>query len=170
MEAASLFDIPWRLEPRFAALNHTASSSNTSSNAKSSGKDSEAQQSIKELLQSAFTMPEATQIAVGAITHKLSDMFMIPVAEIDPSLPTSTYGVDSLVAVELRNWLFAKAGAEMSIFDMLQSKSLVVLAEKVVARSRFVTGDGGGEVGGGLSVDANVRAGSGTGILEGKKG
>ena len=65
-------------------------------------------------------------------------MFMIPEAEIDASLPTSEYGVDSLVAVELRNWLFAKAAAEMSIFDMLQSKSLNALAEKVATKSAYV--------------------------------
>ena len=44
----------------------------------------------------------------------------------------------SLLAVKLRNWLFAKAAADMSIFIMLQSESLVTLAEKVVTKGAHV--------------------------------
>ena len=55
---------------------------------------------------------------------------MIPKAEIDSSLPTSKYWVDSLVVVELRN--------RLAIFDTLQSKSSIGLAEKVAAKSAYV--------------------------------
>ena len=49
-------------------------------------------------------------LVIGAITRKLSDIFMISKAEIDPPLPTAEYVVDSLVAVELRNRAFRKSG------------------------------------------------------------
>ena len=139
-EATTQHDIPWRLEARFAALNAQSgtSSDESSSGSKQQGKDGESSKILKDSLRNAFTWAEVMDLVVGAITRKLSDMFMIPEAEIDSSLPTSEYGVDSLVAVELRNWLFAKAAAEMSIFDMLQSKSLVVLAEKVAIKSAYV--------------------------------
>jgi hypothetical protein len=60
-------------------------------------------------------------------------------SEIDPTRSANTYGVDSLVAVELRNWLVAAASADAtSIFDVLHSPSLKVLARRVAEKSRHV--------------------------------
>lgn len=59
-------------------------------------------------------------------------MLMIPGAETDKALPTSEYGVDSLVAVELGNFgCFPRWGLKVNIFDVLQRKSVFALAEKV---------------------------------------
>jgi len=138
VEATMQYDIPWRLEPRFSTLNAQVDILGRDSlGDKREGKDGDSKQ-LKEALRNVFTWPEAVDMVVGAITGKLSDMFMLPETEVDAAKPTSEYGVDSLVAVELRNWLFVKAGAEISIFDMLQSKSLMVLAEKVAGKSTFV--------------------------------
>ena len=74
-----------------------------------------------------------------AITKKLQDIFMIADAsEINPELSPAEFGVDSLVAVELRNMLSMKAGSEMSIFEIMQCGSLRGLAGVVVGKSGFV--------------------------------
>ncbi|KAH7027192.1 uncharacterized protein B0I36DRAFT_412585 [Microdochium trichocladiopsis] len=59
-------------------------------------------------------------------------------AVVDPSLPLSHYGVDSLVAVELRNWLGNAAKAKVTIFEILQSASIAEFAGVVAGKSDLV--------------------------------
>lgn len=73
-----------------------------------------------------------------AITKKLVDIFMLAEAEVSPSLGLSDYGVDSLVAVELRNMLALRAGSETSIFDIMQSTSITSLASAVATKSSYL--------------------------------
>ncbi|KAK1977921.1 type I polyketide synthase [Colletotrichum cereale] len=95
---------------------------------------------LSDLLQSATSGMGAVAIILDAIVSKLADMFGLDVNEIDEKYPVSKYGVDSLVAVELRNWLVSRAGAETtSIFDVLHSPSLSALAEKIGEKSRYVS-------------------------------
>ncbi|RYC58352.1 hypothetical protein CHU98_g7869 [Xylaria longipes] len=66
---------------------------------------------------------------------------MTPVAEIDLSKPPAHFGVDSLVAVELRNMLVLQAAADISIFNILQTPSLAALAATVAEKSRHLATD-----------------------------
>ena len=132
----------WRQEPRFAALDDSRDGPATDSSIHDGSNKAENSKTLRESLANALTWEEAVTTIVAATVDKLSDMFSLPQAEIDASSPMSDYGVDSLVAVELRNWLFAKLGAEVSMFDMLQSKSLTVLAEKIARKSSFLKGKG----------------------------
>lgn len=141
LAAAKQLGQVWRQEPRFAALDEDDDDAvGRSGGASGPNSGTESKKTLKELLSNAFTWDEAVATITAAVIDKLSDMFTLPAAEIDASMPMSAYGVDSLVAVELRNWIFAKVGAEMSMFDMVQSKSLAVLAEKIARKSSFLTG------------------------------
>ena len=93
---------------------------------------------LSELLASAKTLPDAIDTITKAIATKLSEDFMIPADDIDPAQPVSAFGVDSLVAVELRNWLLSQTKAEVSIFDVVQSKSLTALSTQIAVRSKYV--------------------------------
>jgi acyl carrier protein len=44
------------------------------------------------------------------------------------------YGIDSLAAVELRNWIRTELGALVTTLDVLNAASLTKLAEKVIAK------------------------------------
>ncbi|KAK7215670.1 hypothetical protein V2G26_003673 [Clonostachys chloroleuca] len=81
---------------------------------------------------------EAICVVGSALADMLADMFMVPAEEVDLSQSPSQQGVDSLVAVEVRNMLFGQAGAELSIFNIMQSPSLSKLASDVVDRSSHV--------------------------------
>jgi acyl carrier protein len=63
---------------------------------------------------------------------------MIPMEEVIDSKSMADYGVDSLVAVELRNMLAVQVGAEVSIFDIMQSSSLATLSHTVASASIYV--------------------------------
>ena len=103
--------------------------------------DSESEAKAKPLsaqLQEAGTPAEAAQIVGDVIASNLAEIFMIPVEDIDMTRPPASFGVDSLVAVELRNMLMLKAAADMPIFTILQSASLMTLAGDVAAKSAHI--------------------------------
>ena len=52
----------------------------------------------------------------------------------EPSKSLSTYGLDSLSAVELRNWIRMELGVEITVLEITSASSLTALCEKVVAK------------------------------------
>ncbi|KAF1993246.1 putative polyketide synthase [Amniculicola lignicola CBS 123094] len=126
-------DIAWREELRFSGLRRQISFSAVRSDDISKNANS-----FSDLLSNSVSLREAVSHVTDAICAKLSEMFMIALAEIDTAQQLAKYGVDSLVAVELRNWLVSRMQTEVSIFDILQSASLVGLAEKVASKSKYV--------------------------------
>ncbi|KAI0435050.1 putative polyketide synthase [Xylaria sp. FL1042] len=135
--AASGFIQAMAADPRFALLKNAAVQTNAGgAGSRASGVGKEVR--LSEQIAQAKSADEATAAVQQAVVTKISDMFVIQESEIDPGLPLSEYGVDSLVAVELRNWLVPNARIEMSIFDLLGSPSLVELAKSVVKRSKVL--------------------------------
>lgn len=105
---------------------------------RSSSTNKQGAQSIQTRLEASESMNEAVSIVLDAITVKLSRSLMIDVVELDPSRPTSTFGIDSLIAVELRNWFQKEMKAEIPVFEILQANSLQTLAYKVTEKSSLV--------------------------------
>lgn len=126
-------DIVWREELRFTGLRCLQALGSKSAGGVKKGDDS-----FGHLLSKAASLDEAADHIANAIVNKLSEMSMLAVAEIDKSQELGKYGVDSLVAIELRNWLVSRMQTEISIFDIMQSGSLMVLAEKAAAKSKFI--------------------------------
>ena len=114
----------WRHEPRFSGLRQAHSSSVDNK------EGSEDTIDLKYQIANATTLAEVVGFICAAVVRKLSEMFMIPETEIAQDAPMSKYGVDSLVAVELRNWLVSAATTDTSIFDVMQSSSLMALSKK----------------------------------------
>ncbi|KAG6361752.1 hypothetical protein INS49_009980 [Diaporthe citri] len=96
-------------------------------------------QTLADRLAGAPSREAAAELLGQAITAKLAAIFMLPADEIDLTQPPAQYGVDSLVAVELRNMLVLQAGAEVSIFNIMQSLSLAALALDVASKSRYIS-------------------------------
>lgn len=89
---------------------------------------------------SSLTIAQAGELVLELLTNKLATLFNIPISEVDTSLPLSHFGVDSLVAVELRNWLTGTVKTKVTIFEILQSTSLVGFAALIAERSGLVVG------------------------------
>jgi hypothetical protein len=94
--------------------------------------------SLTAQLGQASSRQEGALLIGTAIASKLADIFMTPVAEIDLNMPPAHFGVDSLIAVELRNMLVLQAAADISIFNILQTASLATLAATVAENSRHL--------------------------------
>lgn len=54
--------------------------------------------------------------------------------EMETAKPLMAYGLDSLAAVELRNWVRMELGAELSTLDIINASSLAALCDKLVSR------------------------------------
>lgn len=78
---------------------------------------------------------EAAELVTATLVSKVAALFNLPTSEIDTNLPLSHYGVDSLVAVELRNWLSSAIKAKVTIFEILQGASMTEFATLVAHRS-----------------------------------
>ncbi|KAE8373903.1 hypothetical protein BDV26DRAFT_296514 [Aspergillus bertholletiae] len=97
--------------------------------------DKGAGESLAARISACASKADAIRVVEVALAEMLADMFLVPVEDVDLGQSPSQQGVDSLVAVEVRKMLFTQAGAELSIFNVVQSPSLSQLAVDVVERS-----------------------------------
>ena len=72
-----------------------------------------------------------------ALVIKLSKSLSIAVADLDTNKPMSSSGVDSLMAVELRNWFAKEVGADVAIFDILSGATMKGIGLSAAAKSKF---------------------------------
>jgi aryl carrier-like protein len=80
----------------------------------------------------------AAEIIFDAIVKKLCKLLNTEPRDIDPSKALPAFGIDSLMAIELRSWLLKEMGAEVAVFEMLEGSSVRAFAALVATRSSFV--------------------------------
>ncbi|KAH8423608.1 uncharacterized protein LDX57_001368 [Aspergillus melleus] len=78
---------------------------------------------------------EQIQIVLRALAVKLARAMSISPDDVEPSKPLSAYGVDSLMAVELRNWVGREFGTTVAVFDFMGGVSIAHFADLIVAKS-----------------------------------
>ncbi|KAK3683390.1 hypothetical protein B0T22DRAFT_430696 [Podospora appendiculata] len=125
---------PMALETRFVPLRYREPS-------KADGGASKASQRSGNLagkLAAASSLDEAATLVAQELMRKLVDIFVLSPEEMQVTKSMAAFGVDSLVAVELRSLLALQAGAELSVFDIMQSTSLQTLAKTVASASIHV--------------------------------
>ncbi|KAG0649046.1 Highly reducing polyketide synthase [Hyphodiscus hymeniophilus] len=94
--------------------------------------------SIQSLLQSAQSLEEAGGSIVESIVKRLSTTLAMPTEDIDPTKPIHFYGVDSLVAMEFRNWFGKSMASDIPILDIMGNMSIAALSRKIASVSRHV--------------------------------
>ncbi|KAH9879452.1 hypothetical protein IAQ61_001270 [Plenodomus lingam] len=112
-------------------------SSSTSSHAASSSTDgtvTHTSQPLGTLLTTLSSAAEKQALVLPALLTKLSRSLMMPVEDLDASRSLAAYGTDSLVAVEIKNWIARETGVGVSVFEIMQAGSIEGLVGGVVAR------------------------------------
>ena len=111
-----LQDMVWSRDPRFATLIQSTHLISSAANT-GSGKQEEG---------------EEGSIA-DRIRTKVSRLLYVPLDEVDEGTAINQYGIDSMIAAELRNWLFAAFGRDVSLLNLLANTMTVKkLAEEIV--------------------------------------
>lgn len=94
---------------------------------------------LSSLLAQASSMDQAADIVSDALIKKLAKSLMVSAEDIEATKPVNSYGVDSLLAVELRTWIHSEIKAEVSVFDLLSNGPITSLASKIAATSKAVS-------------------------------
>jgi acyl carrier protein len=58
----------------------------------------------------------------------------------DPNNPIVVYGLDSLVAIEIRNWITRELEVRLQVLELLTSSSITALAETILRKSKLEEG------------------------------
>ncbi|KAF1735590.1 Compactin diketide synthase mokB [Beauveria bassiana] len=90
--------------------------------------------SIKARLMGCTDAETATNIVCSGLAGMLAKSMNMATEEIDPSRPPSAYGVDSLVAVGVRNWVFGNCGVDISVFEILSELTVFELSKLIVQK------------------------------------
>ncbi|KAL7620421.1 hypothetical protein AAE478_009416 [Parahypoxylon ruwenzoriense] len=77
-------------------------------------------------------------VLTQAVVARLSSLLGRDASDIDSGRSVAALGLDSLVAVELRNWIVGETGVGLPIFEILGAGSLVELAAKIEAGCAFL--------------------------------
>ncbi|KAI4263037.1 MAG: hypothetical protein L6R42_001796 [Xanthoria sp. 1 TBL-2021] len=96
------------------------------------------------MLRNATSQNEAASLITGWFSTKVAQVLGLPELDIDPHKPIQTYGIDSLVAIDLKNWLAREMGADMEVFMLLGNSSLETISAVAAEKSRFRCQMGGG--------------------------
>lgn len=90
------------------------------------------------LLEDAKTLDGAI---TDAIRIQLSNLLVVDKENNDTAKPIYVFGVDSLAAVEMRNWFARGFGADVSLMEILGGEAIRDLAVGVARKSRFVSAE-----------------------------
>ncbi|KAL9609839.1 MAG: hypothetical protein Q9167_005427 [Letrouitia subvulpina] len=131
-----LEQIYWTRKPLFSVLRQTIRSCNSAgaTPSPSSGPDN------VHLLHVASSAAAAAEVVTAAIVGKVAQNLNVSDAEIDAQKPIHAYGIDSLVALEVRYWFAKEIGSEVTILEIMQAKSLRALAALAAGRSQYIQG------------------------------
>lgn len=83
-------------------------------------------------------MTAAVDVITAAMVERLAKLMMVPASDIDANKPMSAYGVDSLVAVEVRNWISKEMQVEVSVFEIMANIPLMQLAADLAGKSKLL--------------------------------
>lgn len=94
------------------------------------------------------SMEAAGSMVAQELAKRAAKILGIPISTIDLDKPMHSYGLDSLVAVELRNWLAKEIGADIAIFEISGGASFSRVGLSAAGKSRFrpATWMGGGDI------------------------
>ncbi|KAI9146702.1 Reducing polyketide synthase hmp8 [Paramyrothecium foliicola] len=81
---------------------------------------------------------EFVHIITQALIAKVADILRLPISEVNPNRPLYKYGVDSLVALEVRNWVTREMKASVALLDILAAIPMRELAAKIAQKSNIV--------------------------------
>jgi zearalenone synthase (highly reducing iterative type I polyketide synthase) len=92
-----------------------------------------------DLLKQAGSLVEAADLILESLIVKVAKHLERDEAEIDPEEPLYTYGVDSLVAIEIKNWIMKEFASDVALLDITAEEPVFELAERIAVKSKFVS-------------------------------
>ncbi|KAI5865997.1 hypothetical protein GGS23DRAFT_603436 [Durotheca rogersii] len=81
---------------------------------------------------------ERAAIVVKSLAKKLARALLIQPEDVEAEVdqPLHAFGVDSLVAIELRNWIAKEFAADIAVFELMGGRSVAAIGELVTKASQ----------------------------------
>lgn len=73
-------------------------------------------------------------IVYAALVARMAEILSIDVADIQPSRSAADYGIDSLVAIQIRSWAQATISVDIPVNDLMTTYSINDLVVRIVAK------------------------------------
>ena len=90
-------------------------------------------------VKAAKSRADAEQAICAGLVNKVSSVLMFAPEDLDVNRSLSHYPLDSLVAIEIRNFITREFEANMQVLELLSAGSIQTLAAAVCAKSKLVT-------------------------------
>lgn len=127
------FDQPWYFsKARFGPLAVTSSSETASSSGNAGAS------SVTSKLIEAGSKERAVEIITEGLVGKVAEILQMPPSEVDPGRPMYRYGVDSLVALEVRNWISKEMKSSVALLEVLAAVPMTVFAATIADKSEIL--------------------------------
>ncbi|EPE03579.1 polyketide synthase [Ophiostoma piceae UAMH 11346] len=138
------------VEPRFIHCRSLASAANGDAQGRREAEGEEpgagldkTNTSIRARLRAAESFAQVADVIEPALHAKIATLLMLPpgdaaAAQADRNRPLSRYGLDSLVAVELRNWVGSEMDVTVPVLEFLGARTVPSLAGFIARQSRLV--------------------------------
>ncbi|KAF4816576.1 Reducing polyketide synthase hmp8 [Colletotrichum siamense] len=121
-------------DPRFSPMAMATSTASSSDN----NTEAAATVSIASQLAGVSSMQQAAEIVTDALSKRTAEILQMPASEVDPAQPLYRYGVDSLTAIEVRNWIARELKANMALLEIVSAVPIREFAAKIAEKSQLV--------------------------------
>lgn len=95
--------------------------------------------SFNTALKAARSVEEAQNVVCEGLLSKLPSVLMLEAEDMDITRSLSNYALDSLVAIEVRNYITREFEANLQVLELLSSGSIETLAKTICMKSKLVS-------------------------------
>ena len=122
----------WTPDAKFKHLRIAAEAADCSSN-------NDTSISFNAALKASGSLEEAQDVVCRGLLSKLPSVLMLEAEDMDVKKSLSNYALDSLVAIEVRNYITREFEANLQVLELLSSGSIESLAKTVCTKSKLVS-------------------------------
>lgn len=120
----------------FSALFQTIPQMQTSGSQDANNGDSK--QDIGSMISAAESFEEAVNVITETTVEKFVRFLNLEADDVGPDQPLSSYGLDSLVSIELKNWMVRAFKVTLQVSELTSSRNIAHLAELLATRSKIL--------------------------------
>lgn len=101
----------------------------------------EATMDVGTLLRGATSAEEVESIVISAICERFALFTASSIDDINPAVSLTEFGIDSLVAIELKNWLVRTFQVAVQTSEIVDAPSIASLGKLIASRSQILSKD-----------------------------
>lgn len=89
---------------------------------------------LSKVLRTAASKEDASQVLYEALAAKLATVLAMSIDGIEPTHTLKSFGLDSLVAIEIRNWIARETEVNVQVLELLSSGSIISLVALILKK------------------------------------